>query len=171
MERRPTLRAQNIRIAENGNRSWSDRRGRGPTTGSATMFGLNRSPKRRVDGMNSSIRVSKSTFEREESLGSERRLLSRRRVARADGIDTARGGLDGGAFSSLGLHWFLFVLLMLLLTKLHDVYLFETKTKEVSMNKIQVNSTNRSNTSTFYIALINTIWATGTSVAAGALSA
>jgi hypothetical protein len=80
-------------------------------------------------------------------------------------------GVGSGGFNSLGLHWFLFALLMLLLAKLHDVSLVlaDTKTKEAHMNNDQINST--SNTYRFCISLIDTMWAIGTSVAAGALSA
>lgn len=82
-------------------------------------------------------------------------------------------GVGSGGFNSLGMHWFLFALLVCLLVKSHDVYLrlVGGSTKEVHMNKNHGTNTTSSNTVRLLLSLINTVWAVGTSVVAGVLSA
>jgi hypothetical protein len=69
------------------------------------------------------------------------------------------------------MHWFLVAILVLLLVTLHDLFVVQRRrmTKEVQMNANQTNSTNTTSGPT--MSFFETIWAMGTSVAAGALSA
>jgi hypothetical protein len=71
------------------------------------------------------------------------------------------------------LHWFLFALLTLLLAMMHVFYLRLAGgyTKEAQMNKDLSTSTKTTNTHQLSASLITTIWAIGTSAAAGVLSA
>jgi hypothetical protein len=78
-------------------------------------------------------------------------------------------GVGSEGSISLG-NGFAFALLVFLLSKMHVVSIALTETKEAPMNKTQKNSTNPS-TLTIFSSLITTMWAIGTSVAAGALSA
>lgn len=78
-------------------------------------------------------------------------------------------GVGSEGSISLGYRWFSFGLIVLLLSKTHEVSGKILGTKEVNMNKKQNNGVTSS--TTFLNSLITTMWAMGTSVAAGALSA
>jgi hypothetical protein len=79
-------------------------------------------------------------------------------------------GVGGNGIEALGVQWFAFALFVFVLTGLRTVYfaIEGISTKRVHMNKGQTNCTNHS---LFRVSLIDTMWAIGTSVAAGALSA
>jgi len=83
-------------------------------------------------------------------------------------------GVVSGGFNSPGSHWFGFVLLVLTLVVIHAVVsnLALETTMEVRMEKAKTAPVTALNKAKLVlVSLINTMWAIGTSVAAGALSA
>ena len=89
---------------------------------------------------------------------------------------TSRGlrpqGVGSGGFDSPGLHWFSIVLLVTALVVSHACSALAAGGKEVQMNKTNANQTAALNKALcFWRSLIETMWAIGTSAAAGALSA
>ena len=79
-------------------------------------------------------------------------------------------GVASGGFYSPGLHWLLFVLYVLLLSVVHAALDLAVKAKEVRMKTSKKQSVALQKPNQFAVSLMTTVWAIGTSAAAGALS-
>jgi hypothetical protein len=81
-------------------------------------------------------------------------------------------GVGSGGFDSPVLHWFLVVLLVIALIVTHACSVLAADGKEVQMDKTNTNQSAALNKARqFLLSLTVTVWAIGTSAAAGALSA
>jgi len=80
-------------------------------------------------------------------------------------------GVGSWGFESLGMHWFLFVLLVFALTVTHATSVLAADEKEVLMKMNRSRSAAPDRPNRFLRSLATTAWTIGTSAVAGALSA